>query len=468
MDISRLMQEKREIRPAEKLKVVFRLSTPAILAQISEIIMQYIDAAMVGVLGASASASIGLVSSSTWLFGGLIGACAAGFSVQVAHASGAGDNRRSASVFRQSLVSAVIFGLVLCLCGNLIAPHLPGWLGADPSIRPGASAYFGIYCLFIPVRQLNYLGMNMLQCSGNMKTPGIVATVTCFLDVVFNFLLIFPSRQITFGGHMYTLPGAGMGVAGAQLGTSLAFLVSMIIVMYYCLCRTPKLQAEKGEVSFLPQKETVSEAVRIGVPMALEQSALCLAMVVSTRIIAPLGTAAIAANSFAITAESICYMPGYGIGSASTTLVGQAYGAKREDLAVSFAWLTTFTGMAIMTMTAILMYFICPYVFAFLTPDMEVRALGTSVLRMELFAEPMYAASIVATGAMRGAGDTLVPGILNLVSIWIVRIGLALLLTRTYGLHGYWIAMTVELCCRGILFLIRLKRGKWLEGKHEE
>ncbi len=464
-DIAVLMRENQNVSLKDKLAIVLHLSTPAILAQISEIAMQYIDAAMVGSLGASASAAIGLVSSSTWLLGGIIGACAAGFSVQVAHSVGAGDEKSTKSIFRQSLLSSFAFSLVLFVMGYIVGGYLPSMLGADPSIWNDASAYFRIFCLFIPIRQLNYLGLNMLQCSGDMKTPGIMATLMCTLDVIFNFFLIFPTRHITLFSTTCTIHGAGMGVAGAQLGTSLSVLVCMILVMYKCILKSEKLKIEKGEGSFLPQKQVIREAVQIGLPMALEQSALCLAMVVSTRLVAPLGTVAIAANSFAITAESICYMPGYGIASASTTIVGQAFGAKRNDLAFSFAWLTTFTGMAIMTGTAILMYFLSPYVFAFLTPDLSVREAGIHVLRLELVAEPLYAASIVATGAMRGAGDTFIPGIMNLVSIWGVRLTMAFFMTKTLGLSGYWIAMTVELCFRGVLFLLRLKSGKWMEKK---
>ena len=91
--------------------------------------------------------------------------------------------------------------------------------------------------------------------------------------------------------------------------------------------------------------------------------------------------------------------------------------------------------------------------------------MGTRVLRIEAFAEPMFAASIVAAGALRGAGDTLVPSIMNLASMWGVRITLSLILAPQLGLIGVWLAMCVELCVRGGLFLIRLLRGKWLTGR---
>ena len=185
----------------------------------------------------------------------------------------------------------------------------------------------------------------------------------------------------------------------------------------------------------------------------------------STRIVAPLGTVSIAANSFAVTAEALCYMPGYGLEGAAMTLVGQSIGAENKPMAKSFAWISTFMGMIIMGLTGIIMYFACPLVLGFLTPVEEVRILAASVLRIELLVEPLFGASIVAAGALRGAGDTLVPGILTMVSIWGVRITMMLILVGRMGLTGAWISMACELAFRGAIFLIRLARGKWLEIK---
>ncbi|MCR5229983.1 MAG: MATE family efflux transporter [Solobacterium sp.] len=461
--VASLMREKKEIALQEKLSIVAKLSMPGILAQISEILMQYIDAAMVGALGASASASIGLVASSTWLIGSLMMAAAAGFSVQTAHAVGAGNYEKCRSLFRQSVISVTLIAAVLSLFCTGISGYLPKWLGADPSIWKDARDYFFIYGSFLIVRQLNILAQNMLQCSGNMKTPSILTSLMCLLDVVYNYFLIFETRQISLFGRLITVPGAGLGVRGAALGTALSYTTVVFLMMYAAAVSSPILSL-KNRGSWKLQADDLKRAARIGIPMAGEQSALCLAQIVSTGIVAPLGTIAIAAHSFAVTAESICYMPGYGISAASTTLVGQAIGAGRKDLARSFAWLTTAAGVMIMTIAGIVMYFACPYVFAFLTPDLAVQQLGVHVLRFELLAEPLFAASIVATGALRGAGDTLVPGILNLISIWGVRLPMAWYLSKTMGLTGCWIAMASEISVRGILFLIRLKREKWLDN----
>ena len=185
------------------------------------------------------------------------------------------------------------------------------------------------------------------------------------------------------------------------------------------------------------------------------------AMVASTTIIAPLGAVSIAANSFAVTAESLCYMPGYGVSAAATTLVGRSIGAGEPTLAKRYGGICTALGGFLMGCTGLLMIFLCPLVFRMLTPVEEVRQLAVQVLRMELLAEPLFGISIVAAGALRGAGDTLVPSLMNLGSIWIVRIGLALLLVPVLGLPGAWIAMAVELCVRGLLMLYRHRTTKY-------
>lgn len=156
-------------------------------------------------------------------------------------------------------------------------------------------------------------------------------------------------------------------------------------------------------------------------------------------------------------------MPGYGIADAATTLVGQSIGAGRKKLTRSFAHITVLMGMAIMGVMGILMYLFAPQIIGMMTPVEEIRMLGVMALRIEAFAEPMFAASIVAYGVFVGAADTLVPCLMNFFSIWAVRLTLAAWLAPTLGLQGVWIAMCVELCFRGFIFLVRLKRGKWLK-----
>ena len=447
----------------EQLQLAVRLSIPAVIAQLSSIVMQYIDAAMVGHLGAEASASIGLVSTTTWLFWGLCAAVASGFSVQVAHRIGAGDMAGARAVVRQALVATLGFSLLLAAVGTAISGVLPQWLGGDPSIRHDASLYFRIFSLFLPALQMNFLAGGMLRCSGNMHIPSLMGVAMCVLDVVFNFFLIFPTREWDLAGLTLTVPGAGLGVAGAALGTVAAEAVVAGILLRYLWTRSAELRLTAERGSFRPRSETLRRAFRIGFPMCMEHVVICGAQIMTTTIVAPLGVFAIAANSFAVTAESLCYMPGYGIAEAATTLVGQSIGAGRWKLTRRFARMTVVMGMAVMGVMGILMYLFAPQIIGLMTPVGEIRQLGVMALRIEAFAEPMFAASIVAYGVFVGAADTVVPCLMNFFSIWAVRLSLAALLAPAMGLRGVWIAMCVELCFRGAIFLVRLLRERWMK-----
>lgn len=430
---------------APQLRLVWQLSLPAILTQITTIAMQYIDSAMVGALGADASAAIGLVASSTWLFGGVTTAVSAGFSVQVAHRIGAGEDTEARTVVRHGLAAALTLAALLALLGLGICRQLPYWLGGGAEICADASAYFLTYSLMLPFSQLNSLTAGFLQCAGDMVTPSVLNAVMCGLDVVCNALLI-----------------PHFGVLGAGVGTALACALVSLAMAWCCCVRNAQLRLRRGEAhAFRP--DILKKAFRIGAPVAVQEIAMNGAMVASTMILAPLGAAAIAANSFAVTAESLCYMPGYGVGSAATTLVGRSVGAGDAVQARRYGNICTALGGALMGCTGLLMMIFCPFVFRLLTPVAEVRTLAAQALWIGLLAEPLFGVSIAAAGALRGAGDTLVPSLLNLGSIWIVRLGLSLLLVGKLGLRGMWIAMAIELCVRGTLMLWRQKTSKFYE-----
>ena len=462
-DLATVIQGKQPVGRLEQLRLAVSLSIPAIVAQISAIVMQYIDASMVGRLGALPAASIGLVTTSTWIFFGLMSACSVGFSVQVAHLIGAGNSKGAREVLRQALVAALFYSLFLAAVGVAISWKLPAWLGGEPAIRHNASLYFLVTVAAMPLFQFSYLAAGMLRSSGNMLFPGMIGTLMCILDVVFNFFLIFPTRQIHLGGHEIMMPGFGFGVWGAALGTSIAEGVGAIIMLVKLIffSKEMKLTSEKG--SFRLKRTCMKRAFNIGFPLGIERFLTSGAQVMITIIVAPLGAASIAANAFAVIAESICYMPGYGIGDATTTLVGQSIGAGRRKLTRQFAWTSTWLGMGVMTALGAVMFAIAPWMMEIMTPDKTIIDLGVVALRTEAWAEPMYAASIVAYGAFVGAGDTLIPSFMNLGSMWGVRVVLAALLAPVLGLHGVWIAMAIELTFRGAIFLVRLRSGAWMQ-----
>lgn len=434
---------------SEKLNLIVGLSIPSMLAQISTVMMFFIDASMVGHLGAEASASIGLIESTTWLVGSLLSAAATGFSVQVAHFIGANDFVKARQVFRHALICGLAFSVFLSLIGVGIHSHLPYWLGGGADIASASSGYFLIYSLVLPFVYLYHTSEMMLKSAGNMHTPSVMAVLVCICDVIFNYIFIYICK---------------LGVVGAAMGTALAYICISLPNLYLSACKNRMLNLRQDHVRFHWVKEYVQRACKISIPIAIQNILMSGAQIVSTMIVAPLGNIAIAAHSFAITAESLCYMPGYGIGDAATTLVGQTHGAGRIDLCKNFAYMTVGLGMLVMALMGVIMYVFAPEMIGVLSPVEAIRQLGTTCLRIEAFAEPFFAASIVTYCVCVGAGDTFKPAVINLGTMWLVRLTLAYGLSKSYGLEGVWIAMATELTFRGVLFLIRLFRGSWMKS----
>lgn len=434
---------------SEKLNLIVGLSIPSMLAQISTVMMFFIDASMVGHLGAEASASIGLIESTTWLVGSLLSAAATGFSVQVAHFIGANDFVKARQVFRHALICGLAFSVFLSLIGVGIHSHLPYWLGGGADIASASSGYFLIYSLVLPFVYLYHTSEMMLKSAGNMHTPSVMAVLVCICDVIFNYIFIYICK---------------LGVVGAAMGTALAYICISLPNLYLSACKNRMLNLRQDHVRFHWVKEYVQRACKISIPIAIQNILMSGAQIVSTMIVAPLGNIAIAAHSFAITAESLCYMPGYGIGDAATTLVGQTHGAGRIDLCKNFAYMTVGLGMLVMALMGVIMYVFAPEMIGVLSPVETIRQLGTTCLRIEAFAEPFFAASIVTYCVCVGAGDTFKPAAINLGTMWFVRLTLAYGLSKSYGLEGVWIAMATELTFRGVLFLIRLFRGSWMKS----
>jgi putative MATE family efflux protein len=337
--------------------------------------------------------------------------------------------------------------MILVMIGLCISPYLPHWLGASEHICHLSTEYFSIFCCGMPLIVINSLGAGSLRCSGNIETPSMLMVMMCVLDIVFNYIFIFQ---------------CGMGTAGAAYGTMMSYFITMTCMIYQMTIVDKNLRfAQDTESSYRPTIKILKKAGRIGAPIGLERGMMCSAMVMISSIIAPLGSVAIAANTFGINVESLCYMPGHGIADAATTLVGQSKGAERRDLMHSFAWIAMAMGVAIMAFMGLLMWIFAPEMMGLITPDRNVITLGTEVLRIEAWAEPGFAAAIIATSVFVGAGKTLIPSIMNFGSIWVVRVSLAMAMAPAYDLKGVWLAMAIELCFRGLIMTLRMCTRGW-------
>ena len=459
---SSLQQTKAQLAHENRARVLMRLAWPAIAEQILLTLVSYVDTAMVGSLGANATAAVAINASPIWLIGGLLQALAVGYSVQVAHRIGARDVEGARSVIRQAVLATACVGISLMGVCLLLAPHLPRWMGAHSAVMADAVAYVRIYVLALPMQAGSAVFSAILRCKGDTKTPLLFNTMTNLLNVCLNFLLIYPARTLHLFGRPVPMWGAGLGVRGAAIATSLstgAIGICLVAVVY--LRRDP-LRISVRE-SYRPDGAIIRRAVSLGIPVALERTTISLGQIVMTRITALLGTVALAANHVAVTAEGMSYLPASGISFAATTLVGQRVGARASHEASRYARLSAWFGFAFSAGMGVLLLLLAHPLAALFSSDAAVVSLAAGMLRIVAVAEPLFGVSIVLGGALRGAGDSRFPFFISMVCMWGIRATLAPLLVFALhaGLAGIWIAMAADLCVRGGLSIWRVWRCRF-------
>lgn len=445
-----------------RLPILWHLSWPAILEQLLGTMVSYVDTAMVGVLGAAASAAVSINASSIWLVGGVLSGIGVGYSVQVANSVGARDEAKARRAIVQALLAVLVVGFGFLTVLQLLANHIPRWMGAEPDVLPNAIRYLRFYTMCMPGHTALYVFSAVLRCTGDTRTPLILNTSCNLTNMVLNFFLIYPTREITLFGSTITMPGAGMGVGGAAAASAISINLAGLILLTIVVRRYRLFRRGSGD-SLRPDWIIIRTACSLGLPYIAERTSVNLGQITMTRIVAFIGTAALAANHIATTIEGLCYLPAYGISAAATALVGQSVGAKNEEDARSYGILSGLFGFILCVATGAALFLFAPALAALFSPDAEVIALTARVLRIVAFCEPFFALSIVMAGALRGANDSRTPMFISLFSMWIIRIVLACILIfgLGFGLEGVWLAMSIELTVRGLLCTLRWRSGKW-------
>ena len=445
-------------------KLILLLAWPTIIEQILHTAVNYVDTAMVGSIGTYATAAIGVCTSTIMLLMGVMNIAGIGFSVTVARRIGEGDHEAARTTMRQAMLSVVFIGLSLTALVELIlAPNLPRWMGADAEILPYSVMYFRIIGLGYVFNTAMMVSGAILRCMGDTKTPLKFNILTNLINVCGNFLLIYPTRQLTVLGVTFTMPGAGWGVAGAAAATVTATAFSACCLASTLFLRKGPLQISLRD-DYRPRKDILLQAFRLGVPSFFERATISLGQIVSTAMITGLGTSAIAAHQLANTGESLCYMPIFGFATAATTLVAQNLGAgDKERARQQGSWCI---GMAVCVMccTSGLMFALAPQIIDIFSNDPQVIALGSQVLRIEALAEPFFAIASVVSGILRGAGDTKWPFYISLAGMWLLRVPVAFVLINGFGwsLHAVWVGMALDLILRGLISLWRFRKGGWM------
>lgn len=443
---------------------ILLLAWPVFVDQIFTTLVSFADTAMVGSLGAEATASISISNSPVFLLNGLIMSLGVGITALVARATGRGDAELVKKLMRHALLAILYVGVPITLVIIALYRKIPMWMGADAAILDTAARYN----LIVSCGRIFSLTAMILNSAfrgyGDTKTPMKANLVLNVVNVVGNFLLIYPTRTITVLDLSFTMPGAGWGVEGAGLATAIGMAVSGCIALRNAFKKSNPYRVEmKEKGSLRPDLGLSRNIYRISLPAMLERLCLSSAGVLVASSIASLGTASVAANSLCGTAESLSYMPAFAFQMAITTLVGQALGAGKPEMAKKFVKLCNIMGAAIMFFTGTALFIFAEQIIGVFTPDQEVIKIAAACLRVEASIQVPQVIGWIYSGALRGAGDTGVIFYINAATNWGIRTLGMLLGIRLFGLQleQAYIVVAVEITVRMVLFYFRYRSGQW-------
>lgn len=443
-------------------KTIILLAWPVLVEQIFTTLVSYADTAMVGSMGAGATAAVSISNSPIFLLNGIIMALGVGITSLVARAVGAGDAEKVRQLMRHAVLSILCIGVPICIVIAALSRMIPLWMGAAPDILDTAAEYN----LIVSAGRIFMVTSMMLNSAfrgyGDTKTPLVVNSAMNIVNVIFNFLLIYPTREIDIFGFRFTMWGAGLEVAGAAIATAIGMAVAGLATLWVAFRRKNDYRIDvKGpwKIDWPMTKQIFS----ISFPAMLERIFMSSSGIFTTSSIATLGTVNVAANSLCLTAESMSYMPAFAFQTAITTLVGQCLGAKKPDLAVKFIRKTLLLGCILMVFTNIGLYLLSQQLIGLFTPDADVIALGAHCLRLVAFMQVPQVVAWIFSGVLRGAGDTKYNFYITAATNWGIRTLFSVLAIRAWGmgLFEMQIVIFVEILTRMALLYLRYRTGKW-------
>lgn len=444
----------------DMLPIIFVLAWPTMLEQLLQTAVQYIDTTMVGSLGTQATAAVGSTTTVNWLIGSSVSAVGVGFLAYISQAYGKGDKESAKKASAQSVLAVLILGAFFTALTLSLARFVPIWMQVDPDIQELTAKYFFILYLPMLPRCASIIFGTILRAVGDTKTPMRVGVLVNIINVVLNFFFIYPTREISLRGRVFTIYGTGWGVIGAAIASAVSFLVGGILITVVLLCHK---DISPIGYSLRPDLAVLRPCFKVAFPNMLQRFGTSLGYVAFASMINSLGDVSTAAHTIANTVESAFYIPGYGMQTAAATLAGNAVGACDSQRMRDLARMIIFIEVILMIISGGLLFAFAPQMMKLFSKSNEVIFIGSVVLRMVAISEPFYGVSIVMEGMLQGAGKTMMPFIFNIIGMWGIRIIATFICTQifSFGLVGAWACMIAHNLWLFAMFLLYYLRGKW-------
>lgn len=452
--MSRVMHKKNndpEIK-TEVLKSLIMLSIPTIIEEMLATLLQYVDTAMVGRLGENATASVSVTTTVTWLIHSVPSALSVAALSLIAKAVGSGDRERIRKISGQMLFLSVGCGLIVGAVSMGLSPFIPVWMGAEESIQRQASVYFFIVCIPMLFRSCNSILGAAIRATKDTKTPMLINLGANVLNVVLNYLLI------------YTL---GMGVTGAAVASAVSYALSGIC-MFIAYRKNELLHWEWS--SYRTDRDVLRDCACISIPVLGTNVASCFGYVVFASLVTGMGNTVFAAHSIAVTAETIFYIPGYGLRTATSALIGISLGEGSRKKFETVGGLSVVITMGMMCLSGMVLYVLAYPLMTVFTNSGQVAQIGAKMLKLVAFSEPFFGLMVVMEGIYYGLGRSRYPFLVETLSMWGVRILFTYICVRVWdlGLREVWYCMIADNVCKALMLALPVLSGKYRKNLFPE
>ena len=434
---------------------LFRLALPIIISNTLQTAYQVVDTFWVGRLSARAVAAVSFCFPISFLLIALGGGLPIAGTVLAAQYTGRGDDDAMNHVAAQTLLMVFVVSLILAAVGYTVAIPIMGLMGAAPEVLPDAVRFFRIAVFGFIFVFMFFAYQALMRGRGVVYPPMFIV----FITVVINFAL---DPLLIFGWG----PLPRMGVAGSAMATlctqAMAATIGITLMVrgrHGIHLKWPNLR---------PDIPLMRQIFRIGFPSSIEQSTQALGMTVMTMLVASFGTIAVAAYGIGVRVMSCALIPAIGLAVATSTLVGQNIGANQLHRAERTNLVSCAVAFIILTFVGLLTFGGAAAIAGFFIPQGgSVIDQSAVFIRAIALTFGFIGLQQVLTGSLRGAGDTVAPMVLAMISLWMFRFPLAYVLSAHTRLRvtGIWYAFPVTTVMSAAMAGYWFRWGDWRDKR---
>ena len=430
---------------------IIRLALPVALENVLHMAVFIVDLIMVGRLGTVPVAAVGLAGALGFIIAMIFTALNVGTTALVARDFGAKQKDEARKVAGQSLLITLVFGITVSPFIFYFADNILVLMSAEENVASLGSQYLKIVLSFFIFRLIILTGSSIFRGAGDTKTPMLITLVMNCVNILFNWLLIF---------GIWIFPR--MEVAGAAWATSIAYTIGASLIFYRLFSRKSILTISFKHIVDI-NISIIKRVLRISLPATIDASLTQMGYLFFIKIVTMLGTVSLAAHQIAIRIEALSFMPGFALGVATTTIVGQSLGANKPDLARLSMRKNCQIALALMGFFAFIFLVFAKPMASIFHPEQDVLALSAYCVMIAALEQPALAIYIVYAGGLRGAGDTFSPMIVTIVGTLCIHLPVAYVfgIVLEWGLAGIWFGAALDWIVRAIAVYILFRKGRW-------